>query len=241
MTDHTDRPVTDLPLWPAPLPPGPVDATVTVPGPKSVTNRGLVLAALSTEPGWLRRPLRSRDTLLMAAAPRAIGVHIQDTPASSTAAVTDGNASPAPVGSGEVWRIFPAGLHGPASVDVGNAGTVMRFLPPLAALAEGPVRFDGDPRAYERPLHGVIDALRTLGARIDDDNRGALPMAVHGAGSLTGGRVEVDASSSSQFMSALLLSAPRFNQGVGIHNAGGTFPSRPHVRMTIDMLRQAGA
>ncbi|MCK7624052.1 3-phosphoshikimate 1-carboxyvinyltransferase [Streptomyces sp. RS10V-4] len=218
-------------LWPAPVASGAVDATVTVPGSKSVTNRGLVLAALSSEPGWLRRPLRSRDTLLMAEALRAMGVGIEET-ASSSSSGTSG---------GEAWRIIPAGLHGPAVVGVGNAGTVMRFLPPVAALADGPVRFDGDPRSYERPLGGVIDALRTLGARIDDDNRGALPMTVFGGGALEGGAVEIDASSSSQFVSALLLSAPRFNQGVEVRHVGAALPSMPHIRMTVDMLRSVGA
>ncbi|MEV0262625.1 3-phosphoshikimate 1-carboxyvinyltransferase [Streptomyces sp. NPDC050617] len=214
-------------LWPAPLATGAVDATVTVPGSKSVTNRALVLAALAAEPGWLRRPLRSRDTLLMAEALRAMGVGIEE--------------GVGPDGSGEAWRVIPAGLHGPATVDVGNAGTVMRFLPPVAALADGPIRFDGDPRSYERPLGGVIDALRTLGARIDDDGRGALPLTVHGGGALDGGAVRIDASSSSQFVSALLLSAPRFNQGVEVRHVGGALPSMPHIRMTVDMLRMAGA
>jgi len=223
MTDHT----TSAAHWPAPLASAPVDATVTVPGSKSVTNRGLVLAALASEPGWLRRPLRSRDTLLMAAALRAMGVQVEE--------------GVGPDGDGEFWRIIPTGLHGPATVDVGNAGTVMRFLPPVAALADGPVRFDGDPRSYERPLGGVIDALRALGARIDDDGRGALPMTVHGSGTLDGGRVEIDASSSSQFVSALLLSAPRYNQGVEVRHTGSTLPSMPHIRMTVDMLRRAGA
>ncbi|MER0448167.1 3-phosphoshikimate 1-carboxyvinyltransferase [Streptomyces sp. NPDC006660] len=214
-------------LWPAPLASKAVDATVTVPGSKSVTNRGLVLAALAAEPGWLRRPLRSRDTLLMAEALRTLGVGIEE--------------GVGPDGSGEAWRVIPAGLHGPATVDVGNAGTVMRFLPPVAALADGPVRFDGDPRSYERPLGGVIEGLRALGARIDDDNRGALPMTVHGAGALEGGRVEIDASSSSQFVSSLLLSAPRFNQGVEVRHVGAALPSMPHIRMTVDMLRCVGA
>ncbi|MFC9458874.1 3-phosphoshikimate 1-carboxyvinyltransferase [Streptomyces sp. NPDC056983] len=214
-------------LWPAPHASGPVFATVHVPGSKSVTNRALVLAALAAEPGWLRRPLRSRDTLLMAAALRAMGVGIEE--------------GVGPDGSGEAWRVIPSGLRGPATVDVGNAGTVMRFLPPVAALADGPVRFDGDPRSYERPLNGVIDALRVLGARIDDDNRGSLPMTVHGGGALDGGRVEIDASSSSQFVSALLLSAPRFNQGVEVRHVGGPLPSMPHIRMTVDMLRTVGA
>ncbi|WP_328536790.1 3-phosphoshikimate 1-carboxyvinyltransferase [Streptomyces sp. NBC_00344] len=225
---HTD-------LWPAPHASGAVDATVTVPGSKSVTNRGLVLAALAAEPGWLRRPLRSRDTLLMADALRAMGVRIEETVSSSS------SAAGAPDGSGEAWRVIPYGLHGPATVDVGNAGTVMRFLPPVAALADGPVRFDGDPRSYERPLHGVIGALRALGTRIDDAGRGGLPLTVHGGGALDGGSVEIDASSSSQFISALLLSAPRFNQGVEVRHTGATLPSLPHIRMTVDMLRCVGA
>jgi 3-phosphoshikimate 1-carboxyvinyltransferase len=216
-----------LDLWPAPYATGAVDATVTVPGSKSVTNRALVLAALASEPGWLRHPLRSRDTLLMAEALRTMGVGIEE--------------GVGPDGTGERWRVIPAGLHGPATIDVGNAGTVMRFLPPVAALATGPVRFDGDPRSYERPLHGVIDALRVLGARIDDEARGALPMTVHGAGALEGGPVEIDASSSSQFVSALLLSAPRFNQGVEVRHTGDRLPSMPHIRMTVDMLRAVGA
>ncbi|WP_327353541.1 3-phosphoshikimate 1-carboxyvinyltransferase [Streptomyces sp. NBC_01304] len=217
-------------LWPAPTASGTVDATVHVPGSKSVTNRALVLAALAAEPGWLRRPLRSRDTLLMAAALRSLGVGIEE--------------GVGPDGTGEAWRVIPSGLHGPATVDVGNAGTVMRFLPPVATLADGPVRFDGDPRSYERPLHGVIDALRALGARIDDTSHGApgsLPMTVHGAGALDGGVVEIDASSSSQFVSALLLSGPRFNQGVEVRHTGSNLPSMAHIRMTVDMLRTAGA
>ncbi|MET9437646.1 3-phosphoshikimate 1-carboxyvinyltransferase [Streptomyces sp. NPDC006551] len=222
--EHAD-PSSDL--WPAPYASGAVDATVTVPGSKSVTNRGLVLAALAAEPGWLRRPLRSRDTLLMAEALRTLGVKIEE--------------GVGPDGTGEAWRIIPAALRGPASVDVGNAGTVMRFLPPVAALADGPVHFDGDARSHERPLHGVIDALRVLGARVEDDGRGALPMTVHGGGALEGGPVEIDASSSSQFVSALLLSAPRFNQGVEVRHVGTKLPSLPHIRMTVDMLRLVGA
>ncbi|MFF8557578.1 3-phosphoshikimate 1-carboxyvinyltransferase [Streptomyces albidoflavus] len=224
------------PLWPAPYATGAVEATVQVPGSKSVTNRALVLAALAAEPGWLRRPLRSRDTVLMAEALRTLGVGIEETVSSDSAAPGSTLAK-----GGEAWRIIPSGLRGPATVDVGNAGTVMRFLPPLATLADGDIRFDGDPRSYERPLHGVIDALRALGARIDDDDRGSLPMTVHGTGSLDGGTVEIDASSSSQFVSALLLSAPRFNQGVEVRHIGPRLPSMPHIRMTVDMLRRVGA
>ncbi|WP_100836428.1 3-phosphoshikimate 1-carboxyvinyltransferase [Kitasatospora fiedleri] len=218
-------------LWPAPVATAAVDAAVTIPGSKSATNRALVLAALADGPGWVRRPLRSRDSQLMADGLRALGVTVEETV----------NAASGGTGGGEAWRVIPAErLRGPARVDVGNAGTVMRFLPPLATLADGPVHFDGDPRSHERPQHGVIDALRALGARIEDGGRGGFPLTVHGAGALDGGAVEVDASSSSQFISALLLSGARFNNGVEIRNTGGTVPSLPHIRMTVDMIRKAG-
>jgi 3-phosphoshikimate 1-carboxyvinyltransferase len=218
-------------LWPAPVATGAVDATVTVPGSKSVTNRALILAALAGEPSWVRRPLRSRDSQLMADGLRALGVGIEE----------QVNNTSGGTGGGEAWRVIPAKqLSGPARIDVGNAGTVMRFLPPLAALADGPVHFDGDPRSHERPQHGVIDSLRTLGARIEDDGRGGFPLTVHGSGALDGGVVELDASASSQFVSALLLSGARYNQGVEVRNTGGPVPSLPHIRMTVDMLRLAG-
>ncbi|MGW4692305.1 3-phosphoshikimate 1-carboxyvinyltransferase [Kitasatospora sp. YST-16] len=218
-------------LWPAPVATAAVDATVTIPGSKSATNRALVLAALADGPGWVRRPLRSRDSQLMADGLRALGVTVEETV----------NAASGGTGGGEAWRVIPAErLRGPAHVDVGNAGTVMRFLPPLATLADGPVHFDGDPRSHERPQHGVIDALRALGARIEDGGRGGFPLTVHGTGALDGGAVEVDASSSSQFVSALLLSGARFNHGVEIRNTGGPVPSLPHIRMTVDMVRKAG-
>ncbi|MFJ3789183.1 3-phosphoshikimate 1-carboxyvinyltransferase [Kitasatospora sp. NPDC090091] len=218
-------------LWPAPVATTPVDATVTIPGSKSVTNRALVLAALADEPGWVRRPLRSRDSQLMADGLRALGVGIEEQVNNDTGGT----------GGGEAWRVIPApALRGPASIDVGNAGTVMRFLPPLAVLADGPVHFDGDPRSYERPQHGVINALRALGARIDDGGRGAFPLTVHGTGALDGGPVELDASSSSQFVSALLLSGARYNNGVEVRHVGGPVPSLPHIRMTVEMLRLAG-
>ncbi|MDH6116457.1 3-phosphoshikimate 1-carboxyvinyltransferase [Kitasatospora sp. GAS204B] len=217
--------------WPAPVATTAVDATVTIPGSKSVTNRALVLAALAAEPGWVRRPLRSRDSQLMADGLRALGVGIEE----------QVNNSSGGTGGGDAWRIIPAGqLSGPAQVDVGNAGTVMRFLPPLAALADGPVHFDGDPRSHQRPQHGVIESLRALGARIEDGGRGGFPLTVHGTGALEGGTVELDASASSQFVSALLLSGARYNQGVEVRNIGGPVPSLPHIRMTVDMLRLAG-
>jgi 3-phosphoshikimate 1-carboxyvinyltransferase len=142
----------------------------------------------------------------------------------------------------EVWSINPAQqLYGPASIDVGNAGTVMRFLPPLAALAKGLINFDGDPRSYERPLAPVINALEKLGVLIDHKNRFALPLTINGSGSINGGVIEIDASASSQFVSALMLVAPAMRDGLTIKHVGGNLPSQPHIDMTVAMLRQFGA
>jgi len=207
--------------WPAPLAAGPVDAVVRVPGSKSLTNRALVLAALAEGPSSLRQPLRARDTLLMAAALRALGTEIVD-------------------GPGGAWRVTPRPLTGPAELDCGLAGTVMRFVPPVAALARGDVRLDGDPRARERPVGPVLTALRALGADIDDGGRATLPVTVHGRDGLPGGRCVLDASSSSQFVSALLLAAARYERGVIVAHNGPPVPSQPHIAMTVAMLRAAG-
>jgi 3-phosphoshikimate 1-carboxyvinyltransferase len=199
---------------------------VALPGSKSLTNRYLVLAALASGPSRLRRPLRSRDTLLMAAALRSLGASVTDLPGGDPAC--------------DDWLIAPASLSGATAVDCGLAGTVMRFLPPVAALADGPVAFDGDAHARNRPMAPVIDALRTLGARINDNGRGTLPFTVEGSGRMPGGPVTLDASSSSQFISALLLAGPRFEQGVTIHHDGKPIPSEPHVKMTVEVLRDCG-
>jgi 3-phosphoshikimate 1-carboxyvinyltransferase len=207
--------------WSAPVADAPVDAVVPLPGSKSMTNRALILAALATGLGTLVRPLRSRDTLLMADALRGIGVGIVEEP------------------SGE-WRVMPRPLAGPAQVDVGLAGTVMRFLPPVAALANGPVDVDGDPRARERPMGPIITALRDLGVGVDDQGRDALPFTVRGTGAVAGGAVTIDASGSSQLVSGLLLAAPRFAKGVEVRHEGPPVPSAPHLAMTVRMLREAG-
>jgi 3-phosphoshikimate 1-carboxyvinyltransferase len=139
------------------------------------------------------------------------------------------------------WIITPAPLRGGVKIDVGNAGTVMRFLPPLAALATGDVAFDGDPRSYERPLGPVIKALEELGISIEHDGRYSLPLKLHGTGKIPGGALTIDASASSQFLSALLLVAPSFGNGIVATHKGGQFPSMPHIEMTVDMLRSFGA
>jgi 3-phosphoshikimate 1-carboxyvinyltransferase len=141
----------------------------------------------------------------------------------------------------DIWRITPAPLMGPAGIDVGNAGTVMRFLPPLAALAKGLISFDGDPRSHQRPLGPVIKALESLGVSIEHHGRYSLPLVINGAGYINGGEVEIDASASSQFLSSLLLVAPLMKQGLKIKNVGKNLPSKPHIEMTIAMLAQYGA
>jgi 3-phosphoshikimate 1-carboxyvinyltransferase len=143
--------------------------------------------------------------------------------------------------SEEVWEVTPAPLYGPAAIDVGNAGTVMRFMLPVAALAKGLVNFDGDARSHERPVGPLIKALEDLGVTIDHRNKYSLPLLINGAGSIQGGEVEVDASKSSQFLSALLLAGPKMRDGLKVVNIGETLPSLPHIEMTIAMLRDFGA
>ena len=207
----------------------PVEAFVVIPGSKSVTNRALILAAQADSPSILRRPLVSRDSELMVAGLRALGVGIEE----QTVSIN---------GVEELqWIITPAPLRGGVKIDVGNAGTVMRFLPPLAALATGDVAFDGDPRSYERPLGPVIKALEELGISIEHDGRYSLPLKLHGTGKIPGGALTIDASASSQFLSALLLVAPSFENGIVATHKGGQLPSMPHIEMTVDMLRSFGA
>lgn len=209
--------------WRAPVAHGPVRARLRLPGSKSITNRALVLAALSSSPSVIRGPLKARDTTLAAAALRVMGREIIESG-------TDLSVSP---GSP------PPGV--PVSVDVGNAGTVMRFLPAVAALLDAPVSFDGDPRARERPIGALLTALRELGVSIDDGGRGALPFTVRGAGAVRGGPVALNASGSSQLVSGLLLAAPRFREGVEVRHSGPPVPSLPHIEMTLRMLELAGA
>jgi 3-phosphoshikimate 1-carboxyvinyltransferase len=138
------------------------------------------------------------------------------------------------------WRVTPGRLRS-AAVDVGLAGTVMRFVPPLAALAAGPVRFDGDPYARQRPMATLIDGLRQAGVRVDDGGTGRLPLTVRGRGRVPGGTVAIDASASSQFVSGLLLAAARYDDGITVrHTGSAAVPSQPHLDMTLDVLAAAG-
>jgi 3-phosphoshikimate 1-carboxyvinyltransferase len=211
----------DVSTWPAPRTSRPVNATVTVPGSKSQTNRALVLAALAATHGGVSTisgALRSRDTDLMIGALEALGLKV------------DGPADDLTVGG----SISPAAQ---ARIDCGLAGTVLRFVPPLAALSLATVTFDGDQQARGRPIAPLLNGLRSLGVQIDGD---ALPFQVRGAGSVAGGAVEIDASASSQFVSGLLLAGPSFRDGLTVQHRGAALPSAPHIAMTVAMLRQAG-
>src|ERR1022692_739702 len=216
--------------WLVPRAPGPVCALVRLPGSKSMTNRALILAALADRPTLINGPLVARDTQLMADAIRAIGGRIEELPR-----------------AGRVEPARPGEPGGPGSgrpsvgIDVGNAGTVLRFVPPVAALTGADVTFRGDARVSKRPVGPLLAALRELGVAITDDGTGAVPFVVHGRGSVPGGTVTIDASSSSQLVSGLLLAAPRFAAGAPIRHRGAALPSAPHIEMTVRMLRACGA
>jgi 3-phosphoshikimate 1-carboxyvinyltransferase len=215
----------DADLWTAPTldpAPGQLDAQVEVPGSKSLTNRYLVLAALASSPGTVRGALRSRDTDLMVAALRTLG-----------SSITEGSDP-------STWHVTPGSLTGDATIDCGLAGTVMRFVPAVAALAAGHVTLDGDAGARVRPMAPILDGLRGLGVTVDDGRRGLLPFTIHGTGGVRGGSVDVDASASSQFVSGLLLASSRFDQGLTLRHTGPTLPSLPHIDMTVAVMREAG-
>ncbi len=216
--------MTASPAWAAPVAAGPLHARVEVPGSKSLTNRFLVLAALADGVGTVRGALASRDTLLMAQALTSLGARIDR--------------------DGADWTVTPLDVPSPDTapvrIDCGLAGTVMRFLPPLAALLGRPVLLDGDPEARVRPMGPVLRALADLGVRIDDGGRGTLPVTVTGPRRMIGGPVDVDASVSSQFVSGLLLAGARYEAGLQLRHIGPSLPSLPHIQMTTQVLRDAG-
>ncbi|KFI50501.1 3-phosphoshikimate 1-carboxyvinyltransferase [Bifidobacterium biavatii] len=234
---------TYLDPWPAPTASGPLNATVTIPGSKSLSNRYLILAALGSKPVTLVGLLRSRDTELMMGALAALGVRCDvDPDVETTVTVT-------PPASGR--------FHGNVDVYCGLAGTVMRFVPGLALFADGPVRFDGDEQAYARPMKPVLDGLEQLGATVDYHGEvGYLPFTITPpaaspivplAGADAEAEVEVepahvaiDSSGSSQFISGLLLIGSRLPGGLTLTHTGEKTPSLPHIRMTVADVNGAG-
>lgn len=212
--------------WSAPVARGPLNATVTVPGSKSLTNRELILAALADAPSRLIAPLHSEDSARMVDALRTLGVGVEP--------VTGSGAF------GDDLIVTPAWpLHG-GTVDCGQAGTVMRFVAPLAGFAHGEVTLTAHESALHRPMGAMIKALRDVGVDIDDGGNWALPFTVRGHGHVRGGEVTIDASASSQFVSGLLLAAPRFDVGLHLVHRGERLPSMPHIDMTIETLAHRG-
>ena len=207
--------------WPAPVSSAPLNATVSLPGSKSLTNRELVLSALADSPTLLTAPLASRDSALMIEALRLLGTQVEE--------LENG-----------ALKITPAAFDRSANIDCGLAGTVMRFVPPMSVLANGDIRFDGDLAARRRPMHTTIESLQALGVKITDEGAAALPFTVHGTGSVAGGEITIDASASSQFVSGLLLAAARFENGLTLKHEGEHLPSMPHIEMTLDCLEKRG-
>ena len=203
--------------WAAPLAKSAISAQISIPGSKSLTNRELVLSALASGPSEILNPLDSRDSNLMIQALKQLGSEIESTPNS--------------------LRITPRPISGPAQIDCGLAGTVMRFVPPVAALAKGEVSFDGDVAARSRPMKTTVDSLRALGVEVSGSG---LPFTIHGTGEVVGGELSIDASESSQFVSGLLLVAARFKNGLTLNHSAKTLPSMPHIDMTIDTLAKRG-
>lgn len=213
--------------WHAPTANGALHATVTVPGSKSLTNRELVLAALADGPSRLISPLHSDDSARMIDALRALGVGIELVPGSGTYGDDI-----------EVTPVWP--LQGDTELNCGQAGTVMRFVAGLGGFARGDVTLTAHESALHRPMGAMITALRDVGVDIDDGGHWALPFIVRGHGHVRGGEVTIDASASSQFVSGLLLSAPRFDVGLHLVHAGERLPSIPHIDMTVEALAHRG-
>jgi 3-phosphoshikimate 1-carboxyvinyltransferase len=213
--------------WTAPTASGPVEATVTVPGSKSLTNRKLVLAALADGPSTLSAPLHSDDSARMVEALRTLGVQIDEVPGES-AFGPDFHVTP------------PETFRGDVVIDCGQAGTVMRFIAPIAGLADGDVTLTAHETALHRPMGEMITALRVVGVDIDDGGNWALPFTVRGRGHVRGGDVTIDASGSSQFVSGMLLAAPRFDVGLQLRHSGARLPSVPHIDMTVEALARRG-
>jgi 3-phosphoshikimate 1-carboxyvinyltransferase len=201
-----------------------VRGEVTLPGSKSLTNRALLLAALCDRPVMLTGALFSEDTHLMAEALRKLGFTVEADEAVHTLRVS---------GQDKGFTV------GEADLFVGLAGTAARFLTALCAAApRGIYRIDGIPQMRKRPMKPLIDALRTLGADVRCTGvEGFFPLEIHARG-LRGGPVSIDASESSQLLSALLMVAPRASHPIEVTLIGGI--RWPFVAMTINQMAQFG-
>lgn len=215
------------PALPDPLrvrPRGPLDATVRVPGSKSITNRAAVTAALADGESELTGALESDDTRVMRAGLSALGAAVSV--------------------AGDTWRVRGTGgrLRVPEGpLDVGNSGTTARFLTAVATLAPGPVEIDGNARMRERPIEDLVRALGALGAPVRILGKDGCPPVRARGGGLPGGEAAIDARRSSQYVSAVLLAAPLARRDVELRFEGGVLVSRPYVDLTLQVMRDFGA
>ncbi|RLK47706.1 3-phosphoshikimate 1-carboxyvinyltransferase [Microbacterium telephonicum] len=226
-TGYSPAPSAPDSSWAAPVAGAPVHATVSIPGSKSLTNRKLVLAAIADQPSTLSAPLHSDDSARMVEALQALGTQIDE---------VEGTGEFGP----DLYITPPSSLRGGITVDCGQAGTVMRFIAPLAGLADGDVTITAHESALHRPMGVMVKALREIGVDIDDGGTWSLPFTVKGRGHVRGGELTIDASTSSQFVSGLLLAAPRFDVGLHLVHSGERLPSIPHIDMTVEVLARRG-
>jgi 3-phosphoshikimate 1-carboxyvinyltransferase len=203
---------------------GPIDATVAVPGSKSITNRALLVAALADGPSELTGALHSDDTRYMAAALNALGVPVE-TDEVGARFVVQGGGGTFPVAAGDLF--------------VGNAGTAMRFLTAALPLGRGFYRIDGVPRMRQRPIQPLLGALRDLGADAASELGTGCPPVVVRAGGLPGGRCAMAGNASSQYFSALLLVGPYAARGIEVEVVGDLV-SKPYLPMTAAVMAAFG-
>ncbi len=202
----------------------PVSGRVSLPGSKSITNRAMIMAALSPEVIRIENALSSDDTRIMLDALKGLGFGVESDPSAKTITV-----------AGQGGHIPSAG----ARLDIGNSGTSARFLTAFCCLApKGVFQLDGVEQMRRRPIGGLIEALRAAGAHIQTSTTGGLPLEIQSRG-LAGGLVSVDATGSSQELSALLMVAPCVGTNLEIH-LSSTRVRRPYVDMTLAMMRQFG-
>lgn len=225
--------------WPAPTPVASLNAEVILPGSKSQTSRALVIGTIAQRPTIIHGALASRDSYLASQAMEQFGARFEYSDTSNDVTVHP-----------------PTELHGGGTIDCGLAGTVMRFAPALAAFANGKTQFIGDEAAQKRPLAPLMDALISLGAKVKyQGEKGYLPLRIRGRATRPTSAFEelghgewdapatadvaVDTTSSSQYLSALLLASPLFPVPT-VLRAEGRIPSWPYVQMSIDMLAEQG-
>jgi 3-phosphoshikimate 1-carboxyvinyltransferase len=201
----------------------PPDATIRVPGSKSVTNRALIIAALADGNSRIVNPLFSDDSFWLMDALVRLGIDVH----------ADGERGEVYV-RGQSGEIYASGVD----LFVGNAGTVARFLPPFLALGRGPFTVDGVPRMRERPVADLVDGMRQLGAEVEYAGEdGRFPLMIKGGG-IPGGKARVSASKSSQFISGLLMAAPYAQAPVTLHPVGRK--EWPYVGITVALMRAFG-